>query len=145
MWTASQSLSQIYNNAKLGVQLSRTMLETFSPELINAIVQQLVKSLHPEQIILFGSYAYGEIHPDSDLDLLIMVKDSDEAGYRRAQKAYRSLRSMALKMPVDITVLTQSEVNAKRTVPSSLISRAVHYGKILYDRSKDRGNSPVAA
>jgi uncharacterized protein len=121
------------------------MLETFSPELIDDIVQQLVMSLHPEQIILFGSYAYGEPNPDSDLDLLIMVKESDEASHRRAQKAYRSLRHLHLKVPVDLMVVTQAEVEAKRTVPSSLISYAVHYGKMLYDRTKDRGSSAVAA
>ena len=113
------------------------MLETFSPKLIDDIVQHLVKNLHPEQIILFGSYAYGEPHQDSDLDLLIMLKESDEASHRRAQNAYRSLRPLNLKIPVDLIVMTQAEVEAKRTVPSSLASRAVHYGRVLYDRNQN--------
>jgi uncharacterized protein len=121
------------------------MLETFSTELIDKIVQQLVKSLHPEQIILFGSYAYGDPHQDSDLDLLIVVKASDKASHQRAQQAYRSLRPLCLTMPVDLNVMTQAEVEAKRTVLSSLISRAVNYGKVLYDRTEDPGNSTVAA
>jgi uncharacterized protein len=50
------------------------MLETFSPELIDDIVKNLVNSLNPEQIILFGSYAYGEPNWDSDFDLLIVTK-----------------------------------------------------------------------
>jgi uncharacterized protein len=121
------------------------MLETFSAELIDKIVKNLVNGLHPEQIILFGSYAYGEPNEDSDLDLLIVVKESDEASHRRAQKAYRSLRPMCLTMPVDLIVITQAEVEEKRTVPSSFVSRAVHYGKVLYDRNQDKGNSTVAA
>jgi uncharacterized protein len=74
-----------------------------------------------------------------------MVKESDEASHRRAQKAYRSLRHLHLKVPVDLMVITQAEVEAKRTVPSSLVSRAVHYGKVLYDRTQDKENSTVAA
>jgi predicted nucleotidyltransferase len=32
----------------------------------------LVEQFHPEQVILFGSYAYGEPDVDSDVDLLIV-------------------------------------------------------------------------
>lgn len=32
----------------------------------------LVEQFHPEQVILFGSYAYGEPDRDSDVDLLIV-------------------------------------------------------------------------
>jgi uncharacterized protein len=120
------------------------MLETFSLELIDDIVKNLVNSLNPEQIILFGSYAYGEPNRDSDFDLLIVTKPSPEKGYQLAQKAYKSLNSLCLMIPVDLVVATQAEVTSKSTVPSSLISRAVHQGKILYER-KDTGNSTLAA
>jgi uncharacterized protein len=120
------------------------MPETFSPELIDDIVKNLVNSLNPEQIILFGSYAYGEPNRDSDFDLLIVTKPSPEKGYQLAQKAYKSLNSLCLTIPVDLVVATQAEVTSKSTVPSSLISRAVHQGKILYER-KDTGNSTLAA
>ena len=121
------------------------MLQAFSPELIDDIVRNLINSLNPEQIILFGSYAYGEPNEDSDLDLLIVTKASGEKGYQLAQKAYKSLNSLCLMIPVDLVVATQAEVNAKCTVPSSLISRAVHQGKMLYERSQDTGNSTLAA
>ena len=120
------------------------MLETFSPELIDDIVNNLVNSLNPEQIILFGSYAYGEPNEDSDLDLLIVTKASELKGYQLAQKAYKSLNSLCLMIPIDLLVATQAEVASKSTVPSSLISRAVHQGKILYER-KDTRNSTLAA
>ena len=121
------------------------MLETFSTELIDEIVKHLVNGLNPEQIILFGSYAYGEPNEDSDLDLLIVTKISEVKGYQLAQKGYKSLNPLRLKIPVDLVVVTQAEVDEKRTVPSSLVSRAVHYGKVLYDRTQDKENSTVAA
>ena len=36
----------------------------------NEIIARLMP-LQPEKIILFGSYAYGEPHKDSDIDLLV--------------------------------------------------------------------------
>ena len=42
-------------------------------DLLTQIVQRLVESLHPEQIILFGSHAYGEPNEDSDVYLFVIV------------------------------------------------------------------------
>jgi predicted nucleotidyltransferase len=47
-------------------------------EVLEEIVKRLEEGLHPEQIILFGSYAYGEPTERSDVDLLIVVPDSTE-------------------------------------------------------------------
>ncbi|MFN9942773.1 MAG: nucleotidyltransferase domain-containing protein, partial [bacterium] len=38
-------------------------------DLLDDITQRLVSALNPEQVILFGSYAYGEPTEDSDVDL----------------------------------------------------------------------------
>jgi len=46
--------------------------ETFiSYQVIDAVVQQVVQQFQPEQVILFGSYAYGQPQPHSDVDLLV--------------------------------------------------------------------------
>ena len=37
-------------------------------------IQRIVSELKPEKIILFGSYAYGNPTPDSDVDLLVIMK-----------------------------------------------------------------------
>ena len=52
-------------------------------------LQVLVGQFHPDQIILFGSYAYGEPTSDSDVDLLIVksIQDGrvkDKVAIRRA-------------------------------------------------------------
>jgi len=41
-------------------------------ETLAALVKRIVEIYDPERIILFGSYAYGHPHPDSDFDLLII-------------------------------------------------------------------------
>jgi uncharacterized protein len=103
---------------------------TLTPDLLTQMTQRLVDALQPEQIILFGSYAYGEPNADSDVDLLVIVAHSDEPGYRRARVAYRALRGMGI--PKDILVMTRSEVNRKANVKSSLVSQVLRQGKVLY-------------
>ncbi|MFN7658777.1 MAG: nucleotidyltransferase domain-containing protein, partial [Dolichospermum sp.] len=49
-----------------------------STEFLNEITHRLVTALEPEQIFLFGSYAYGEPTEDSDVDLLVIISKSDE-------------------------------------------------------------------
>lgn len=100
------------------------------PKQLDEIVQRLVDSLKPEQIILFGSYAYGKPNADSDVDLLVIVAESDEPGYRRAQKAYGALSGIGVSK--DIIVMTRAEVEWKTGVPNSLVSQAIHRGIVLY-------------
>lgn len=99
-------------------------------DLLDSITQRLVTNLNPEQIILFGSYAYGEPTEDSDIDLLVIVAQSDEPRYRRSRQAYRVLRGIGISK--DILVMTRAEVERKANVPSSLISQVLSQGKVLY-------------
>jgi len=40
---------------------------------IQDLADRITRAFHPEQIILFGSYARGEPTPDSDVDFLAVV------------------------------------------------------------------------
>jgi uncharacterized protein len=86
-------------------------MEKLATDLLDRITQSLVSSLKPEQIILFGSYAYGEPNEDSDVDLLAIVSQSDEPRYRRARQAYKALRGIGIA--TDVIVMTREEVTKK--------------------------------
>ena len=105
-------------------------MKQVTTELLEQITQKLVATLNPEQIILFGSHAYGEPNEDSDIDLLIIVSQSNEPRYRRSRLAYRALRGIGV--PTDVIIITREEVKRKVNVRSSLISRVIHDGKVLY-------------
>jgi len=105
-------------------------MKQLTTDLLDRITQKLVMTLNPEQIILFGSYAYGEPTEDSDVDLLVIVSQSDEPRYRRARQAYKVLRGIGI--PKDILVMTRAEVERKANVPSSLINQVLSQGKVLY-------------
>ena len=51
--------------------------EAMLPENVKDQIISNLRSLDPEKIILFGSYAYGNPTEDSDIDLYIVTKNSD--------------------------------------------------------------------
>jgi predicted nucleotidyltransferase len=77
------------------------MDETVKLEL-EMLKNTIVDTLPVEQVILFGSYAYGTPHKDSDLDLYVVMKDSVEM--REIDACCLIMRAISRKktMPVDI-------------------------------------------
>ena len=82
--------------------------ERITPELINCIVQKIVREIQPEQIILFGSYAKGDFDNSSDLDLFIIKDDKKLTSSEMRRKVDALLRGR--KFSVDLFVRKPSEV-----------------------------------
>ena len=97
---------------------------------IDSAVECLVAEFHPEQIWLFGSYAWGEPRTESDLDLVVVVSASDESYLRRAQKA--QLCVYGIPMGADIMVPTRAEFERFQNVKSSLTYKILNEGRLLY-------------
>jgi len=49
-------------------------------ESLEQVVQRLIEGLQPEQIILFGSYAYGQPTEGSELDIMVIVSCKKRTG-----------------------------------------------------------------
>ena len=70
-----------------------TRSPALTPELLDDLVERIVEAVHPRRIILFGSGARGEMGPNSDLDLLVVMKDSTHR--RRTEgRLYRELSGL---------------------------------------------------
>lgn len=97
-------------------------------ELKPLIVERL-RSLNPDKIILFGSYAYGTPSENSDIDLFL-VKDGDEPNIEA--KALVKLRDLMKKYSIGFDVLSaSSQFLAGREDPfykHDILSK----GKVLY-------------
>ena len=99
---------------------------------IEEVKDRLVKGLHPDAVILFGSYAYGNPDAGSDLDILVVLPESNVPQYKRARECYRLLRGIGV--PKDIIVLTRAEYQNQRESRSSLARLATEKGITLYER-----------
>jgi predicted nucleotidyltransferase len=112
--------------------------------ILNQITGRLVAEFEPEEVLLFGSWAWGQPDASSDVDLLVVVTASDEAPVRRARRAYRCLNGIGV--PVDVLVKTRDEVERFRDVKASLEHKIFEEGKVLYERrSQTRVGEPVVA
>ena len=99
---------------------------------IHQVVQKIASHYKPEKIILFGSYADGTACEDSDLDLLVVVKTSDQPRHKRARNI-RKLLWGTLDVPKDIVVYTEKEINEWENVKEAFITTAIITGRILYE------------
>jgi predicted nucleotidyltransferase len=52
----------------------RMATELTSTEMIPEITARIVRAFHPAKIILFGSHARGDARADSDIDLLVVLR-----------------------------------------------------------------------
>ena len=105
-------------------------MKTLDEHLLGTATRRLVAEFQPEQIWLFGSHAWGKPHDDSDVDLLVVVSNSDETPIRRSQRAHRCL--CGLRMPKDILVETRQEVDRVKSLKTSLENQILTRGRRLY-------------
>lgn len=95
-------------------------------------IDRLVSELKPEKIILFGSYAYGNPTPDSDVDLLVIMKTRDKEIDR-----YVAVSNLLYprQFPVDILVKTPKEIEKEKKKKGNFFLREIlKKGKVLYER-----------
>ena len=93
------------------------------------MVRRIVEAVHPQRVILFGSAAWGEMGPNSDLDVLVIMPDGTHRR-RTAQEVYR--RMWGFGFAKDIVVVTESDVREYRTNPYIMIKNALEEGRELY-------------
>lgn len=65
-------------------------MQPITEDIIQEIKSRIVSGVHPEKIILFGSYAYGIPTIDSDLDLLVILP-SNEPMHKRVTRIRKLL------------------------------------------------------
>ena len=105
-------------------------MKELDPQRFAEAVERIAQALHPEAIYLFGSHAYGEPREDSDVDLLVVVPDSEVPPHRHATVAYVALRGLCF--PVDIKVVSRREFERRARYLSSIERIVERRGKVVY-------------
>jgi predicted nucleotidyltransferase len=98
--------------------------------LLETAVERLKAEFQPEEIYLFGSHAWGVPTDDSDVDLMVVLPDSNERPIRRDQRAQYCLGR--LPFSVDVLVRTRREVNRVRDIRGSLTHEVFQNGRKIY-------------
>lgn len=82
------------------------------------------------RVILFGSHARDEADEQSDLDLLVIEPEVDDAA-SESVRLHRTLRG--LNIPVDIIVIDAALARRRSAVPGTMVERALREGRVLVD------------
>ena len=80
----------------------QNILGSYKIDVSNILEEKLVK------IILYGSYARGDYHEDSDIDLLILVNAAQEELYEYTDAIYDLAYEYDQKYDVEINPVVQS-------------------------------------
>jgi predicted nucleotidyltransferase len=104
-------------------------MEPITDELIQEIKNRIISGVHPDKIILFGSYAYGNPTTESDLDLLVIMP-SEEPMHSRVTRIRKLVRD--IHIPKDIIVYTPQEVEKWKDASVAFITSIIRKGKVIY-------------
>ena len=94
------------------------------------IVDRLVREFEPVKIILFGSQGRGDARPDSDIDLLVVLRRVEN----KHQAHVAMLRTLGdLTVPVDIVISTPEELARRGHIVGPIFRPALRDGKVIYE------------
>ena len=92
------------------------------------VVAQIVEHFHPQQVVLFGSYAYGTPTPDSDVDLLVVM----ETPLRHVEQAVEIRKAVDFPFPVDVLVRTPQHITERIALGDVFLRQVLTTGVVLY-------------
>ena len=84
-----------------------------------------------QKVILFGSMARGDAVPGSDVDLLVVVTESDRSFLDRIAR----YRPSGIPVGVDVFPYTQQEFDKMLEEGNGFIRQALAEGMLLFDRA----------
>jgi predicted nucleotidyltransferase len=99
---------------------------------IRAMATHIAECFNPEEIILFGSHAYGRPDGWSDVDLLV-VMDTPKGEMETALEINESLPPLSFS--VDIIVRSRSVLEKRKKMGDWFLREVTQKGKVLYERT----------
>jgi uncharacterized protein len=83
----------------------------------------------PVKIILFGSYAYGKPHSESDVDILVIMSTRNQI-----DQAFRIRWEVPAHFPMDLIVRTPATMTWRLAEGDLFHTEIVTRGKVLYEK-----------
>ena len=98
-------------------------------EELHDIVEQIIAKYKPEKVILFGSAARGESGPQSDVDLLIIKRDTPHFGADRIRQLSKMIKR---NIPVDFLIYRPEELEKRLMMGDPFLKMIIEESKVLY-------------
>lgn len=95
--------------------------------LISQFVDEVAARFRPKRVILFGSYAYGKPHADSDVDILVVMPARNEL-----DQAVKICLAVDHNFPLDLLVRTPKNLAWRLAEGDSFLRNVMERGKTLY-------------
>ena len=96
----------------------------------------LVAACAPVTVILFGSVARGDDGPDSEIDLLVILRDAPPS--QRSELKAELRRSVRAPVPVELHVTNRRDFECRRHVVGAIEEAAAHEGRVLHGRPLEK-------
>ncbi len=102
-----------------------------APDWIETMIDRIIRDFHPLRLVLFGSHARGDAHPESDVDLLVVLPH-----VTNKRQVTVEIRRVLTDLPVckDIVVTTPEELARRGDLVGTVLRPALREGKVLYER-----------
>lgn len=100
---------------------------------IRRYARRIAERFHPQKIILFGSYAYGQPHEDSDVDLLVIMPARNQL-----DQAFQIRRQLPAPFAMDLIVRTPKNLQWRLDEGESFHTEITSKGKVLYEEKHRR-------
>jgi predicted nucleotidyltransferase len=100
---------------------------------IRAIAKHIADRFNPEQIILFGSHAYGKPTAWSDVDLLVVMDVPDGKEMETSLEIMESLPKLSFH--VDVIARSRQVIERRKKLFDWFLIDITEKGKVLYERS----------
>jgi predicted nucleotidyltransferase len=95
---------------------------------IRRFARQVAERFKPERIILFGSYAYGKPHADSDVDILVVMPCRNQI-----DQACRIDMAFDPPFPLDLIIRKPYAMEWRRREGDWFLREITSKGKVLYE------------
>lgn len=131
-----QHLKLLQNTSRIGIAQRLKLCKTIKMDAVaqaelNKLKGLIVNAIPVDQIYLFGSYAYGKPHKDSDLDLFVILKDEVQLRDIEAAIKIRLAISDYQSMPLDLLVIKKSRYLERKEAPT-LERKVAREGILVY-------------
>lgn len=98
---------------------------------VEAAIRKIVEICRPRKLVLFGSFLTENIDINSDIDILVVVRDEIPDTRRESVRIRKALRGISMSM--DILVVRESRLEKLADAPGMIYREILTNGHVVYE------------